>query len=445
MCLRPGDCVLGKARVTNSHQKKAGINIKQKGLLDVEQALEKLLANITPLSTEEIPLRDALGRVLAGDIRAQDDIPPFDNSAMDGFAVHAKDTYSANRQNPTVLRVVGDISAGSINLEQLKPGSAMRIMTGAPVPPGADSIVPIELTTNPEALTDKSLQDTVLVTASVQSGAYVRKAGQDVRTGSNVLSRGHRLRSQDIGMLAAVGVPRPSVYRQPKIALFSTGDELIDVSDALRPGLIRDSNTYSLAAAVEAAGAIPIPLGIAADDKEMVSNMLSRSVKADADLIISSAGVSVGAYDFVRSVVQSSGHLEFWRVNIRPGKPILFGAFKDIPFLGLPGNPVSALVTFEIFVRPVIARMSGLPGVTRLNIKARMMHDLQSDGRESYLRARVEWSGEEYKAALVGSQDSGILSSLVKANALIIVPAGVTSLTKGDRVDAWLFATNATI
>lgn len=444
MCLRQGGCVLGKRRETIFLPEEAGLKRKLQDLLSVEQALENLLANIKPLPTEEIPLRDALGRVLARKIRAQDDIPSFDNSAMDGFAIHAQDVHSANKQNPVALRIVGDISAGSANLEQLKPGSAMRIMTGALLPAGADSIVPVELTTDPGAMAEKALPDTVLVTASVQPGAYVRRAGQDVHAGSDVLPKGHRLRPQDIGMLAAVGVPKPSVYRQPKIALLSTGDELIDVSDALKPGLIRDSNTYSLAAAVEAVGAIPIRLGIAKDDREMVTNLLSQGVKAGVNLIISSAGVSMGAYDFVRSVVQSNGHLEFWRVNIRPGKPILFGTFKDIPILGLPGNPVSALVTFEIFVRPVIERMSGQPEVMRLNMKARLKHDLQSDGRESYLRAKVEWAGDEYKAELVGSQDSGILSSLVKANALIIVPSGVTSLTKGDTVEAWLFDTSGT-
>ena len=413
--------------------------MKHKDLLSVEDALNHLLANIKPLPAEDIPLRDALGRVLAQKIRAEEHIPPFDNSAMDGFAIHAQDVQSANPQHPVSLRVVGDISAGSANLEQLKPGSAMRIMTGAPLPPGADSIIPVELTTDPGAMVEKTLKDTVLVTASVQSGAYVREAGQDVREGSVVLSKGHLLRPQDIGMLAALGVSQPSVYRQPKIALLSTGDELIDVSDALGPGLIRDSNGYSLAAAIEAAGAIPIRMGIAKDDAEMVSNLLSQSVKAGSNLIVSSAGVSMGAYDFVRSVVQSNGHLEFWRVNIRPGKPILFGIFKDIPILGLPGNPVSALVTFEIFVRPVIERMRGRTGVVRLNTKARLKHDLKSDGRESYLRANLQWVGNEYRAELVGSQDSGILSSLVKANALIIVPSGVKSISKGDSVDAWLF------
>jgi molybdopterin molybdotransferase len=407
-------------------------------LISVDEALQKLLHTIEPLPSETIVLTDAVDRVLAEDVIAKDDIPPFSNSSMDGYAIHSSDVIEASENAPVRLEVTGDISAGEHDLGTLVSGQAMRIMTGAPLPRGADAVVPVEFTSDPEAMAEKALKGEVFIKSAVREGDYIRQAGQDVRVGTRVLSSGHRLRAQDIGILAAIGIAKPEVHQLPKVALVSTGDELISAENKLRPGLIRDSNGYSLGAAVHVSGAIPIRMGIAPDDSEVVASLLYKSVESGADLIVTSAGVSMGAYDFVRSVVQSSGYLEFWRVNIRPGKPLLFGSFEGVPILGLPGNPVSALVTFEIFVRPTIERLSGIDKTERFTLIARLAHDIKSDGRESYLRASLSRRSYGYEAELVGSQDSGVLSSLVEANALIIIPAGVKKLAAGDKVETWV-------
>ncbi len=406
-------------------------------LLGVSEALEKLLTHFEPLPTEQIPLSKALSRVLAEDIFAGHPLPPFNNSSMDGYAVRSQDLIGASKISPVALDVIGDISSGVIELMPLTEKTAMRIMTGAPLPPGADSVVPVEETSRPNAMAHQDLPENVLILTPVQKGDYVRDTGQDVSQGQKVLERGHRLRPQDIGMLAAVGIAEPLVHSIPKVALLSSGDELVDVADDLLPGFIRDSNGYSLSAAVHAVNATPLRMGIAPDDPERVEEMLQIAVETGANLIVSSAGVSMGAFDFVRSVIEKRGRLEFWRINLRPGKPLIFGFFDEVPVLGLPGNPVSALVTFEIFVRPVVDKLSGVLTTKRKKFHAILDHDIESDGRESYLRASVKWNGDTYEAKLVGSQDSGVLSSLVEANALIIIPAGVKSVEQGSIVEAW--------
>lgn len=406
-------------------------------LLGVSEALEKLLTHFEPLPTEQIPLSKALSRVLAEDIFAGHPLPPFNNSSMDGYAVRSQDLIGASKISPVALDVIGDISSGVIELMPLTEKTAMRIMTGAPLPPGADSVVPVEETSRPNAMAHQDLPENVLILTPVQKGDYIRDTGQDVSQGQKVLERGHRLRPQDIGMLAAVGIAEPLVHSIPKVALLSSGDELVDVADDLLPGFIRDSNGYSLSAAVHAVNATPLRMGIAPDDPERVEEMLQDAVETGVNLIVSSAGVSMGAFDFVRSVIEKRGRLEFWRINLRPGKPLIFGFFDEVPVLGLPGNPVSALVTFEIFVRPAVDKLSGVLTTKRKKFHAILDHDIESDGRESYLRASVKWNGDTYKAKLVGSQDSGVLSSLVEANALIIIPAGVQSVEQGSIVEAW--------
>lgn len=407
-------------------------------LLSVSEALERLLSHFEPLPAERISLSDALWRVLAEDVIAAHPLPQFDNSSMDGYAARARDLVGASSESPIELNVIGDISAGVVVEEPLRKLTAMRIMTGAPLPPGADCVVPVENTHNPNALVNQKLEKTIKVFDEVQEGDYIRRAGNDVLNGRQVLEKGHRLRPPDIGMLAALGVPKPLVHHRPKVALLSTGDELVDVSESLQPGFIRDSNGYSLAAAVESAHAIPLRMGIAPDESESIEEKMDEAVCSGADLIISSAGVSMGAYDFVRSAIEKRGVLEFWRINLRPGKPLLFGYYDGAPVLGLPGNPVSALVTFEIFVRRVLDTLSGVSNTKKPRIHARLDHDIKSDGRESYLRARVEWVDGNCRANLVGSQDSGALSSLVLANALIIIPAGVQFLARESTVEVWL-------
>ncbi len=409
-----------------------------KSSLSVAQALDRLLATIYPLSKEQVPLLGCLGRVLAQDVVAIIDLPPFSNSAMDGYAVRAADVIHASSERPVTLTVVGDDTVEKETLRLLGSGEAMPIMTGGPLPPGSDAVLPVEFTSDASAMVGRTLPDRIEVLEPVVRGDYLREVGQDVRRGTLVLQDGHRLRPQDISMMAALGISNPSVYRRPMVAILSTGDELLEIGEPLIPGHLRDANSYGLAAAVQAAGAVALRLGIAVDQVEAVVERLDHAVEAGVDLIISSAGVSMGVFDFVRSAIEAHGELSFWRVNLRPGKPIVSGSYRTVPFLGLPGNPVSALVTFQIFAYPVIARLSGSRVAEPLKLMVRVDHALQSDGRESYLRAKVRWEEGEYRARLTGSQDSGVLSSLVAANALLVVPADVETVTAGEILEAIL-------
>jgi molybdopterin molybdotransferase len=406
--------------------------------LSVSQAVERLLEGVHPLEAEEVNLEAAQGRVLAGSVVAPIDLPPFAHSSMDGFAVRAADVSSADPDAPVELTVSGDIAAGADRLPSLKPGEAIRIMTGGPIPEGADCVVPVEHTGQTGPMAGAELPSRIQVLRASVAEEYVRPSGLDVKRGQVVLEAGHRLRPQDLGLLASLGVAKPSVVRQPRVAVLSTGDELVPVDAPLSPGKIRDSNGVTIRSFVRRVGGVALELEIAADTQESVLERLNQSVAQGADLILSTAGVSMGAYDFVRSVLEAHGELAFWRVNIRPGKPLAFGSFEDIPFLGLPGNPVSAWVTFAVFVWPLIERLEGARGPERWQVEAIFDEDVESDGRESYLRAHVRLIEGEYHAALTGSQDSGVMTSLVSANALAIIPAGVTHLAAGSKADVWM-------
>jgi molybdopterin molybdotransferase len=409
-------------------------------LLSVDEARQRLLSALTPLEIETIPLAYAGGRTLGEDLFSEVDLPPFSNSSMDGFAVRASDLARASLENPVQLEVVGDIPAGVVSTGALAPGQAMRIMTGAPVPAGADAVVPVEDTDFQIRQAGVDAPSQVSVNRSVSSGAYIRPQGEDLGRGERVLAAGLQLRPQDLGMLATLGVASVPVRRRPRVALLSTGDELLPVDSELEPGKIRESNSYTLAAQVERSGGQPVHLGIVPDTALAVRESLETAVARDVDLILSSAGVSVGAFDFVRGVVEEHGVLEFWRVNMRPGKPFSFGHFREIPFVGLPGNPVSAFVGFEVFLRPALLNLAGVTGWSRRTLKVRLLEDIASDGRESYLRAVLTWDGPEPAARLTGHQGSGNLFSLVQASALLVVPAGVTELPAGSIVDAWPLA-----
>ena len=411
-----------------------------KPLLSVAEARQRLLAAFVPVDVETVPLTQSAGRVLAQDVRSPVDLPLFANSSMDGFAVRAADIAAANTDSPVHLKVSGDVPAGRVSLLDLGPGEAIRIMTGAPVPEGADTVVPVEDTDQfrEDAQAGAALPDTVKVYRSAKPGDYIRPRGQDVRQGEPLLAGNIRLRPQDVGLLAMIGIAEVAVYRRPKVALLSTGDELVPVHMPLEPGKIHDSNAYTLAALVSRDGGESINLGIVRDQTQDVRETLARSATIGADLIISTAGVSVGAFDFVRMVVEEQGKLGFWRVNMRPGKPLTFGSYQGIPFVGLPGNPVSAFVGYEVFVHPSLLRLCGLRDQPRPTIKVELTESVQSDGRESYLRAIVELDKGRWSARLTGHQGSGNLRSLVQANALLIIPSGVKSLPAGAEVDAWL-------
>ncbi len=407
-------------------------------LLSVQAAQKRILSLLESVEPENLPLTECTNRVLAEDIAAAADLPPFDNSAMDGFAVRSADVAAASPASPRTLRVVADIAAGAAPEASLAPGQAARITTGAPLPKGADAVVPVEDTDFNERAPGTPAPGQVQVFRPVATGGFVRSRGMDARAGQVVLAKGRRLRPQDIGLMAMLGMANVSVHRKPRVALLSSGDELLPLHQPLTAGKIHDSNSYALAAQVESAGAECIRLGIAADTRAAITSLLEQAVTSRADLILSSAGVSVGAYDFVKEAVEAHGQLNFWRVNMRPGKPLAFGNYRGVPFFGLPGNPVSAFVTFEVFARAAIERLSGMTGSSRPRARVRLEEAVESDGRESYLRAVVRPADGILSAHLTGHQGSGNLLSLVQANALLIVPAGVKSLPAGREVEAWL-------
>lgn len=398
-------------------------------MLSVEEALTQLLADIAPLPVEEAPLLECLDRVLARDAVADTDLPPFANSAMDGYAVRAADTAGASEAHPRRLPVVGEVAAGDPGTTPLPPGAAVRIMTGAPVPPGADAVIPVEQT--------HALEDAVDLLVAVTSGASVRPAGDDARRGQRVLSAGAVLRPGEVGLLASIGYARVPVYRRPRVAILSTGNELVPVDRMPGPGQIRNSNASMLAAQVLRCGALPVELGAARDSREAVHAALDAG--RDCDLYLSSGGVSVGDYDVVKAVLEERGGIGFWRVNMRPGKPVAFGRIDGIPFLGLPGNPVSSFVTFELFARPLLRKLAGHWALARQLVPVNVEDGAHGGGsRRNYVRALVRWEADGWHAVTTGAQESHLLSSTVAANALIVVPEGSGDLAPGSRAMALL-------
>jgi molybdopterin molybdotransferase len=409
-------------------------------MISVEEALERILSYVSVLEPEEKPILDALGQVLAEDITSDIDIPPLDNTAMDGYAVRAADTAGATPESPVHLQVLGELAAGYLYEGEVGPGTAVRIMTGAPLPPGADAVVPFEDTRESGAHAfgrfSKAV-DSVLVCKAVRSGANVRRAGEDVGRGTLAISRGTILRPAQIGVLASLGRAAVRVIRRPVVAVLSTGDELVEVGQPLRPGAIHDSNTYSVAAMVLQNGGIPRMLGIARDTVEDLTAKIRRGL--DADMLITSAGVSRGDYDVVKDVLAREGEVDFWTVRMKPGKPLAFGAFtsgeRRVPHIGLPGNPVSSMVTFELFGRPALFKMLGKSRWQRPTIRA-ISEDLitNTDGRRVFARAVVSQRGVRYYASLTGPQGSGVLTSMSLANALAVVPEDVPAVEPGDEV-----------
>ena len=403
-------------------------------MLSVTEARERILSHFQTTATESIPLIACANRVLAIDIAASHDLPLFDNSAMDGFAIRSEDT-SASR---VTLKVVADIPAGTTPKVTLKAGEAARIMTGAQVPAGANAVIPVEDTDFHNRAAGTSAPEIISFERILIPGENVRPRGMDIHTGEVVIKKGQALKPQDLGLLAMLGFANVEVYKKPRIALLSSGDELLAVDAPLESGKIRDSNSYTLAASIESAGGEVIRLGVAKDTRESVEALFQKAIKEDVDFILSSAGVSVGAFDYVKEVIEANGSLNFWRVNMRPGKPLAFGKYLDKQVIGLPGNPVSAFVGFEVFVRPVLERLSGRLDSSRRRIKARSEEEILSDGRESYLRAKLREENDIQIAQLTGHQGSGNLLSLVQADALLIIPAGVKCVPAGQEVEALL-------
>jgi len=400
-----------------------------KRMLSVDAAREQILSRISTLGEERVPLRNALDSVLAEDIVATEDNPPFANSAMDGFALRSEDVSGASPERPVRLNIVETIPAGYVPTRPLTPGTAARIMTGAMIPEGADAVVMVERT--------RVEGDVVLIAEPARRNQHVRPAGESVQAGEKVLRRGQRVRPAEMAMLAALNVAEPLVFRRPRVALISTGDELTDLGEPLAKGKIRDSNRYGLYGQILEAGGEPLDWGIARDNPDAMESLLRKGL-ADADALVTSGGVSVGGYDVVKDVLLKLGELHFWRVSMKPGKPLAFGEALGKPVFALPGNPVSSLVVFELFVRPALRKMAGHTDLFRPMRRATLAEAVEPDlsGRTTYARVVVTEQDGRLTAHLAGPQGSGVLRSLVLANGLAIIePAGVPA---GSEVDVIL-------
>lgn len=411
-------------------------------MFSVEEALEKILAFFEPLEAVQVSIAKAGGMVLAHDVTSDLDVPPLDNSAMDGYAVRADNVASASETRPSVLRVVGTVAAGELPSATVEPGTAIRIMTGAPVPPGADAVVPFEDTDEVERRSESRPLDEVSVKAPAGPGDHIRAAGRDIARGQTVLRTGTALRPAQIGLLASLGYQTATVHRRPVVAVLATGDELVEPGNELPKGRIYDSNSPGLTAAVIEAGGVPKAIGIAADDLDSVNAKLDEGL--GADLLITSAGVSKGDFDMVKDVLSERGEMQFWSVRMRPAKPLAFGLLRSgdntetrsVPHLGLPGNPVSALVAFEQFGRPAIAKMLGRGPVPRPTVRAVLSDPIRNaDGRRVFARAVVTRRDGKYHASLTGDQSSNLLTSMAQANGLAICPEDEPGKQVGDEVE----------
>lgn len=412
-------------------------------MISAEEALERILSYVDVLGSEDKPLLEALGQVLAQDITAGFDIPPLDNTAMDGYAVQAADTTGASPEKPATLDVIGELAAGYQFAGQVQPGTAVRIMTGAPIPRGADSIVPFEETDEPFHKPPEGThrtRATVHVFKEARPGANIRRAAEDIRKGMLVIPSGSVLRASELGVIASLGQPSVRVIRRPRVAILSTGDEILELGQERRPGSIYDSNAYSIAALVQRYGGEPRLLGIARDTVEALTEKLHSGL--DADMMVTSAGVSRGDYDVVKDVLAREGEIAFWTVAMKPGKPLAFGCFYDgdrrIPHIGLPGNPVSSMIAFDLFGRVALMKMMGKTNWERPRIKAIAEERIvnRNDPRTFFARCRVSQKEDgRYYVSLTGPQGSGILTSMVYANALTVMPAEVDVVEPGDEIE----------
>ncbi len=411
-------------------------------MISVEEALEKILDYVEVLEPEQKPVLDCQGQVLAEDVYATIDIPPLDNSAMDGYALRAEDTRGAGESSAKYLVVVGEVAAGSMPTEEVRPGTAIRIMTGAPLPEGADAVVRFEDTDEVDRKSSRGDLSQIGILCQTKKGLNVRCRGEDIARGQRVLEKGRVLRPQEIGVLASLGHSAALVIRRPIVAILATGDELTGVDQPLAPGKIHDSNTYTIAAEVSRYGGIPKILGIGRDSMQSLIEKIDEGL--DADMLITSGGVSKGDYDIVKDVLAERGEIGFWTVCMKPGKPLAFGVMKKVaggkkgkvPHLGLPGNPVSSMITFEQFARPAILKMMGKKILAKPAIRAIIEDDIvNTDGRRLFARVTVTRRGGQYHASATGPQGSGILTSMARANGLAVIPESSKGAKAGDMVE----------
>ena len=416
-------------------------------MLSVEEALEQIMSYVNVLEPESRRILEAMGQVLAEDVYSDINVPPLDNSAMDGFAIQAKDTKGASAASPRILKVIDTVIAGSMPKLEVRPGTAIRVMTGAPVPKGADCVVQFEDTdenARKPSLPPGTRPTEIGIVVQHTLGDNIRKAGEDISKGARVLSKGKIIRPPEVGVLASVGRSTVQVIRRPTVAVLATGNELVNAGQPLPPGKIYDSNSYSTAALVARYGGIPRLIGVAQDTESSLTAGLQRGL--DADMLITTGGVSTGDYDMVKDMLSTQGEMTFWRVRMKPGKPIAFGTIRgknkdgtvrNIPHLGLPGNPVSVMITFELYARPAIMKMMGKQNLARTTIETILEEDVtNSDGRRIFARAVIEKRNGRYYARTTGPQGSGILTSMSQANGLAIIPEDREIVRKGETVQA---------
>ncbi|MFC1981609.1 gephyrin-like molybdotransferase Glp [Chloroflexota bacterium] len=422
-------------------------------MITVEQALEKVLNHVNTLEGEQVPILDSLGQVLAEDINSDIDIPPLDNSAMDGYAVQSRDTRGSSMESPRFLQVIDTVIAGSISKQDVKPGTAIRIMTGAPVPKGADAVVKFEDTDEeqrkqPSANQPAATEIGIFYEAKI--GLNIRLAGEDISRGTAIFRKGITIRPSEVGVLASLGRSEVRCIRRPIVAILATGNELVNIDQPLPAGKIYNSNTYSVAALVKRYGGIPKILGIALDNEDSLVTKLHQG--RYADMLITTGGVSAGDYDIVKDILAKKGDITFWTVQMKPGKPIAFGIIRKIgqtgttgvmPHLGLPGNPVSSMVTFELFARPSILKMMGKTNFTKPTIEAILEDSIvNTDAKRLFIRAVIEKRNGQCFARLTGPQGSGILTSMSLANGLVIVPEDKAKANKGEVVQVMMLDWN---
>ena len=398
--------------------------------IKVDEARKIILEKIKVQGTEKVSISEALGRILSEDIIARRNNPPMDNSAMDGYALIAKDIELATSENPIKLDIIEDLAAGYSPKMTIQPGQAVRIMTGAPIPEGADAVIMQEDT--------ERNGNSVQVKDKVEVRENIRDAGEDVREGETVIKKGSNLLPAHIGMMAVVGRSSILVGRRPSVAILSTGDEIKDLDDSLSGPCIYNSNGYMLAAQVKSAGGIPSYLGIARDNEEDLMEKFKWALQCD--MVVSSGGVSVGDYDLVKASLKKMGQeMLFWKVAMKPGKPLAFGRIDDVPIFGLPGNPVSSFVSFEQFVRPSIRKMMGASQLSHLLVQAKLTRTVHKKaGRQHFLSAHVKWENGTCTVNPTQEQGSGILKSTVNANGLLIFPLELTEIIKGTEVTVQL-------
>jgi len=400
-------------------------------MIPVDKVLSIILNKIKEKSSEELELLDLIGRFLYTDIKSSVNIPPFNNSAMDGFAIIREETSSASKDNPTKLEIIGEIQAGKFHKgDSLKKGFAIAIMTGAPVPEGADAVIPIE---------DVIVQGkTLLISSKVKKNANVRFAGEDISTDQIVLKKGDKIKSADLGLLASLNITSTLVYKKPEVAIITTGNEIVDPGEKIHFGQIRNSNAYTLYSEIKKYNAIPHYLGIAEDTKEKTQKIIEKAMQYD--IIITTGGVSMGEYDFVKDVLEKMGiKILVEKVKMKPGKPMVFGHSKEKLFFGLPGNPVSTMVSFLQFVRPAILKMMGSKKIEKPTVSAILENDIKKKAeRRHFVRGYFSVKDDKLVVSSTGPQGSGILRSMSLANCLIVLPEGETFFAKGDNVSIQL-------